>query len=142
MAGWAAASGWCMGRSGSARRCSKTEGPVGVKKAGRVLKVHVVAGGSSLAVPALEEQDFLRDAGGYGCGEAALSGGDAGEAADVGAAGPEDAAQRITEHLVRDWDDGGNRATVRPVVEPGEQGRAVGAALRRVTLLGAEGRDP
>ena len=122
--------------------CSEPEGPVGVEEAGWILKVHVVAGGSRLAVPALEEQDFLRDAGGYGCGEAALSGGDAGEAADVGAAGPEDAAQRIAEHLVRDWDDRGNRATVGPIVEPGEQGRAVSAALRRVALLGAEGRDP
>jgi hypothetical protein len=121
---------------------SQTEGPVGVKEAGRVLEVHVVAGSTSLTVPALEKEDFLGDSGGDGRGEASLSGGDTGETADVGAAGPEDTAQGVAEHLVREGFVGGDREAAMSVSEPREQGGTVGAALRRVTLLGAEGGDP
>ncbi len=53
-------------------------------------------------MPTLEEKDFLCDSGGDGRSKATLSGGDAGEAANIRAAGPEDAAQGVAEHLIGD----------------------------------------
>ncbi len=81
---------------------SEAEGPVGVEKASRILQVHVVASRAGLAVPTLEKKDFLSDPGGDSRCEAAFSGGDAGEAANIGATSPEDTAQSVAKHLVGD----------------------------------------
>ncbi len=52
-----------------------------------------------MAVAALKEPDFLSDSCGDGCGQAAFAGGDTGEPASVRAAGGDDPAQSLTEHL-------------------------------------------
>jgi hypothetical protein len=91
----------------------RAEGPVGVEEAGRVLQMHVVAGCAGLAVTTLEEQDLFRNSGGDGRSEATLPGGDAREAAGIRAAGPENAAQGVAEHLVGDWDVGWGREAAR-----------------------------
>ena len=99
--------------------------------------MHVVVGGAGLAMAALKdsEEDLLGEASGNCRGEAALPGGDAGETADVGTAGPEDSAQGVAKHLVGDAGVGRDRKAVGSVTETREQGYAlaVGAALRRVT---------
>ena len=116
---------------------SEAEGPEGVEEAGGVLQMHIVPGRASLAVAALKEQDFLRDTGRDGRGEATFASRDAGEAANVRAAGPENATKCVGEHLIGDGRVGGDRETVWPVLESRKKGNAVGAALGRVALLGA-----
>ncbi len=70
-----------------------------------LLQVHVVSGNSHLPVATLEEQDFLGHARGYSRSEAALTGGDPGEARGVSATEAHHPAQSLREHLGRNRAD-------------------------------------
>ncbi len=121
---------------------SEAEGPVRVEQAGRVLQVHVVASRTGLAVATLEKKDLLGDTGGDGRGQAALPSRNAGKTADIRTAGPENATQGVAEHLIGDGGVGRYWPAVGPVSESREEWDAMGAALGRVALFGAEGGDP
>ena len=87
---------------------SEAEGPESVKKALRVLKVHVVTGSPSLTVSTLQIQDFLCDASSDGGGEAPFAGRDAGEVGHVGTTRAQEAPDPIADHLGGEWGEGGD----------------------------------
>ncbi len=97
---------------------SEAEGPESVKKALRVLKVHVITGGPSLSVSTLQIQDFLGDASGDGGGEAPFAGRDAGEVGHVGATRTQEAPDPVADHLRGEGGEGGDVGARGPVDQP------------------------
>ena len=119
----------------------QAEGAKGVKQASRILEVHVVACGAGLAVPALQEQDLLRDAGRDSRGQTPLACRNARKVRYVGPALAQQPADAITDHLTGKGFGGEDVGSAGAVLEAGKERWTVWAAKRRVLPLGAGGRD-
>ena len=123
---WLASAGASSGAARGQRL--KPEGLVRGEEQGRVLQMHVGAGGPSLAVTALEVHDLLRYSSRDSGGEAALAGRNAGEVRGVTPAMGGHAADRVPYHLGRHGGGGGVVRGARAQDETREDGRA-GVAL-------------
>ena len=117
---------------------SEPKSPIGVKQAGGVLQVHVVAGGAGLPVATLEEEDFLGYPRGDGRGEAAFAGRDAGESGDVSSASAEQTTDTVTNHLAGERRVRDNVSPCRAVLKSREERMAMRAAERGVGLFLAQ----